>query len=76
MHFRGIKVGKIIETVEDLIAHSYPLLVKPRETKPAPKSVAPAPKAKVAIPPPPPVVEDAEEIDLAVAVEGSEKSEV
>ena len=27
MHFKGIKVSKIIKTADDLIAHSYPLLI-------------------------------------------------
>jgi hypothetical protein len=32
MHFKGVYVGKIISTHEDLISHSYPLLIQPKDT--------------------------------------------
>lgn len=44
MHFKGVHVGKIIETQEDLIAHSYPLLIAPKPAPVAAKAEKPAEK--------------------------------
>jgi len=46
MHFRGVEVGKIIETEQDLIEHSYPDL--------SVKDQAAAPAVVVPVPPPAP----------------------
>jgi len=71
MHFKGGHVGHVVHTVDDLITHSYPGMVK---SKPAPAPVlAPVPKSskhKAKTTPPPPPVE------VTAVVEKVESSEV
>lgn len=75
MHFKGVHVGKIIETVDDLVAHSYPLLSPPRDEKPAEKPAKS--KSKKEAPPPPPPSEPPppapSEVELAVPVDDDSK---
>ena len=47
MHFKGVHVGKVISTHDDLISHSYPLLVKSGvDVTPAPTPAPTSQKSK------------------------------
>ena len=56
MYFKGVRVGKILRTTEDLMAHSYPLMdrspvVTPEVVKVVPVVLEPEPEVMAAASP-------------------------
>jgi len=68
MHYKGVHVGKVIETVDDLIEHSYPHLGVAGKSQPsqvaAPAAAAPAPAAAAPDPEPEPMAEESHESEV------------